>query len=206
MCGHPVLPAPLMLVGSTGDSEAGYRAQCERPGEAAPRRRKTVIPMSGIPGTVTGPGLPRGPEPASGAGNTFRPRQAHRCYLEVPAEPGAVPYARRCTRRMLAAWGLGPVADDAELVVSELMTNAVRATLAIASAAHVVLYLAADTCRLTLLAWDACTQPPVHRPHDDDSAGGRGLEIVQACSDRWGTWAPVLGGKVVWAWFDLDCT
>jgi hypothetical protein len=73
------------------------------------------------------------------------------------------------------------------------------------SAAHVVLYLAADPGRLTLLVWDACSEPPVHRPHDNDSADGRGLEIVQACSDRWGTWAPVLGGKVVWAWFDLDC-
>lgn len=130
----------------------------------------------GTLGAVTGPGLPRGPEPASGAGNAFRPRQAHRCYLEVPAEPGAVPYARRCTRRTLATWGLGPVADDAELVVSELITNAVRAALVMPSAAHVVLYLAADPGRLTLLVWDACPESPVCRPHDEDSAGGRGLE------------------------------
>jgi anti-sigma regulatory factor (Ser/Thr protein kinase) len=165
---------------------------------------RRVIPMSGIPGTVTGPDLPGGPEPASGAGDAFRARKAHRSYLEVAAEPAAVPHARRCTRHALAAWELGPIAHDAELVVSELMTNAVRATLAMPPAAHVVLYLAADPGRLTLLVWDACPQPPRHRAHDDDSAGGRGLEIVQACSDRWGTWAPVQGGKVVWAWFDLD--
>jgi anti-sigma regulatory factor (Ser/Thr protein kinase) len=158
----------------------------------------------GTLGTVIGPDLPGTPEPASGAKGAFRSRKAHRFYLEVPAEPGAVPYARLCTRRTLAAWNLGPIADDAELVVSEVMTNAVRATLAMPSAAHVVLYLAADPGRLTLLVWDACPQPPVHRPHDDDSADGRGLEIVQACSDQWGTWAPVLGGKAVWAWFDLD--
>ena len=143
----------------------------------------------------------------AGPASILHERKAHRCYLEVAAEPGAVPYARCCTRRTLAAWSLGPVADDAELVVSELVTNAIRATLAMPSAAHVVLYLAADPGRLTLLVWDACPQPPVCRPHNDDydSADGRGLEIVQACSDRWGTWAPVLGGKVVWAWFDLDC-
>jgi len=38
----------------------------------------------------------------------------------VAAAPGAVPYARRCTRQALAAWELGQIADDAELVVSEL--------------------------------------------------------------------------------------
>jgi anti-sigma regulatory factor (Ser/Thr protein kinase) len=160
--------------------------------------------MSGIPGTVTGSDIPGGPEPAFGAGDAFHARKAHRCYLEVAAEPAAVPYARRCARRMLAAWKLGPVADDAELVLSELMTNAVQATPGTPPAAHVVLYLAADPGRLTLLVWDACPEPPRHRPHDDDSADGRGLEIVQALTDRWGTWAPVKGGKVVWAWFDLD--
>lgn len=160
--------------------------------------------MSGIPGTVTGPNLPSGLEPASGAGDTFQARKAHRCYLEAAAEPAAVPYARRCTRRALAAWKLGPVTDDAEQVVSELITNAVQATPGIPPAAHVVLYLAADPGRLTLLVWDACAEPPQHRAHDGDSTGGRGLEIVQALADRWGTWTPVLGGKVVWAWFDLD--
>ncbi len=51
-----------------------------------------------------------------------------RSYLELAAAPGAVPRARRHTRHMLAAWKLGHLADDAELVVSELLTNAVRAT------------------------------------------------------------------------------
>jgi anti-sigma regulatory factor (Ser/Thr protein kinase) len=154
--------------------------------------------MSGIPGTVTGPNLPGGPEPASSAGDTFHPREARRCYLALPAEPAAVPYARQCTRRTLAAWDLGPVTADAELVVSELITNAEQATPRTPHAAHVVLYLAADPGRLTLLVWDACPELPARRPHDGDSAGGRGLEIVHAYSTRWGTWAPVLGGKVVW--------
>jgi len=157
----------------------------------------------GTLGTVAGPDLPRGLKPAPAGGDTFRARKAHRCYLEVPAEPGAVPYARRCTRHTLTAWKLDQIASGAELVVSELMTNAVRATLAMPSAAPVVLYLAADPGRLTLLVWDACPELR-HRPHDDDSADGRGLEIVQAYSDRWGTWAPVQGGKVVWAWLDLN--
>lgn len=66
------------------------------------------------------------------------------------------------------------------------------------------LYLAADTDRLTLLVWDASPDLPAHRPHDDDAVSGRGLEIIGALADRWGSWGPVAGGKVVWAWFDLD--
>jgi anti-sigma regulatory factor (Ser/Thr protein kinase) len=160
--------------------------------------------MSGTPGTVAGPTHPGPSESRPGYGSAVRARTAHRSYLEVAAEPSAVPYARRCTRHVLTAWKLDQIADDAELVVSELMTNAVRATRGTPPAASVALYLAADHDRLTLLVWDASPEPPQPRPHPEDSAGGRGLEIVQALSDRWGTWAPVQSGKVVWAWFHLD--
>jgi anti-sigma regulatory factor (Ser/Thr protein kinase) len=130
--------------------------------------------------------------------------RTHRSYLELEAEAGAVPYARRHTRHTLAAWQVGDIAEDAELIVSELMTNAVRATLEMPDTAQVALYLALEHGRLTLLVWDACPELPVQRAHDDNAAGGRGLEIVQVLSDRWGSCVPDQGGKVVWAWFDLD--
>ena len=129
--------------------------------------------------------------------------RTHRSYLEVAAVPGAVPYARRCTRHTLAAWKLADLSSDAELIVSELMTNAVTATLGIRATAPVALYLALDGRRLTLLVWDACPALPAQRQRDDDAAGGRGLQIVQALSDRWGTCAIPGRGKVVWARFDL---
>ena len=129
--------------------------------------------------------------------------RTHRSYLEVAAVPGAVPYARHCTRHTLAAWKLAHLSGDAELIASELMTNAVTATLGIRAAAPVALYLALDDRRLTLLVWDACPVLPAQRRRDDDAAGGRGLEIVQALSDRWGTCAIPGRGKVVWARFDL---
>src|SRR6266568_3188590 len=124
-----------------------------------------------------------------------------RSYLELAAAPGAVPRARRHTRHMLAAWKLGHLADDAELVVSELLTDAVRATPGMPPAAPVALYLAAEHDRLTVMVWDACPQPPVRRPHDDDAVTGRGLEIIEALSDRCGSCVPDHGGKIVWAWF-----
>ena len=153
-------------------------------------------PRTGAPAAVTGPARPAtGPEAHSGGGSAI-----HRTYMQAPAVPGAVTRARRITRQALEGWGLGRIADDAELIVSEMMTNAISA----APAADVALYLAADADRLTLLVWDASPDVPAHRPHDDDAVSGRGLEIISALADRWGSWGPVAAGKVVWAWFDLD--
>jgi anti-sigma regulatory factor (Ser/Thr protein kinase) len=170
----------------------------------------SISHVSGAPAAAQGPGMPGGPGPRSGAGGAHHGRvpavtgaRTHRSYLELAAAPEAVPYARRYTRHTLAAWTLSMVADDAEVVVSEMVTNAVRATLEMRRAAPVALYIAADHDRLALLVWDACPQPPVHRPHDDDAVGGRGLEIIEALSDRYGSCLPDDGGKVVWAWFDL---
>jgi len=50
-------------------------------------------------------------------------------YLEMPAVPAAVSSARLHTRRTLTEWELDGQIDMAELVVSELVTNAVRASL-----------------------------------------------------------------------------
>ena len=158
--------------------------------------------MSGAPGTVTGPVLSAGPGFRAGAGSACQPRP-HRLYAELGAHPGAVPYARRCTRQALTAWRLGSIADDIELVVSELVTNAVRATLAMQAAAPVALYLALERGRLYALAWDCCPDLPMLRTHADDAESGRGLELVQALSTEWGASAEP-GGKVVFAMFDLE--
>jgi anti-sigma regulatory factor (Ser/Thr protein kinase) len=153
-------------------------------------------PMCGAPGTAC--------EWRPGAGGAFHPR-AHRFYAEIGAHPGAVPYARHCARQALAAWKLGGIADDAELIASELVTNAVAATRGMQAAAPVALYLAADPGRLTVLVWDACPGLPAWQPPDDEATAGRGLAIVQALSDRWGCTVSGQGGKVVWAWLGLGC-
>jgi anti-sigma regulatory factor (Ser/Thr protein kinase) len=157
--------------------------------------------MSGAPGTVTGPVVSASPGSSSGAGSACHPRP-HRLYVELAAHPGAVPYARRCTRQTLAAWKLGGIADDVELVVSELVTNAVRAARGMQDAAPVALYLALERGRLFVLAWDCCPDLPVLRAHPDDAQSGRGLELVAALSADWGA-AAEPGGKVVFAMFDL---
>jgi anti-sigma regulatory factor (Ser/Thr protein kinase) len=182
---------------------------------------------------MTGPDLPRDSQSPYDAGGRFAgaPRErkpaptlggAHRLYLAVPAQPDRVPYIRHCTTQTLNAWRLGNLAPDAELVVSELLTNAVRATQTAASPLMlgpqpvvpvVVLYLATDADWLWVLVWDCCPESPQCRGHgsgadgdrepDPDSENGRGLEIVDAVSDRWGTCSAAGVGKVVWAQLGL---
>ena len=159
--------------------------------------------LSGAPGTVNGPDLPAGPARCSRAGGADH-HTAQRSYLEAAAAPAALPYIRRHTRQIVAAWRLGHLADEIELVVSELITNAVTATLGLQAAAPVALYLALDRHGLYVLAWDCCPDLPVLRAHVGDAESGRGLELVSTLSGVWGACACAeRGGKVTWARFEV---
>jgi anti-sigma regulatory factor (Ser/Thr protein kinase) len=99
-------------------------------------------------------------------------------------------------------------ADDALLIVSELVTNAVRASTAPdgrprydgAGMPVVVLRLASDHFRLLIEVWDVIPGAPAAAHPGPDDESGRGLMLVAAQCDRW-SWQTVPGwpGKVVWA-------
>jgi hypothetical protein len=62
------------------------------------------------------------------------------------------------------------------------------------------LLVLSDIRRVLVLAWDANPQPPALIEADDFAENGRGLFLVQAFSERWGSYpTPQMGGKVVWA-------
>jgi anti-sigma regulatory factor (Ser/Thr protein kinase) len=141
----------------------------------------------------------------SGQGLTLDPTWQLRTHLELGALPGAVPCARLHTRQMLWEWGLDSLSEVAELLTSELMTNAVQATVAWRVPVPVRLWLYSDKTRLLIEVWDADPRPPKTRALDADGIppldeGGRGLFLVASLSERW-DWYPVRerGGKVVWA-------
>jgi hypothetical protein len=130
-----------------------------------------------------------------------------RSFLELGALPGAVPCARLHARNVLWEWGLASLAEDTELLVSEVITNGVQASRAMTQAA-VRLWLVSDRARVVILAWDASPLPPVPAHPQADAENGRGLLLVEALSERWGwyfsdeqpsTDAPGQRGKVVWA-------
>jgi anti-sigma regulatory factor (Ser/Thr protein kinase) len=121
-------------------------------------------------------------------------------FLELGALLSAAPCARLHARHVLREWGIGNLGDTAELLVSELVTNAVRASREMAQAAAVRLWLLSDSAQVLILVWDASPQPPVLADVTDEAENGRGLMIVQAVSDQWGWYPPETGnGKFVWA-------
>jgi anti-sigma regulatory factor (Ser/Thr protein kinase) len=119
--------------------------------------------------------------------------------LEHAAAPGEVPAARRHVRHILQAWGLPTFSDDTELVVSELVSNAVAISAAIHQA-EIRLWVISDGRQVLVLTWDANLDPPETADPAADAENGRGLLLVEALSTRWGWYfAAGLGGKVVWA-------
>ncbi|SEE07951.1 SpoIIE family protein phosphatase [Streptomyces sp. TLI_105] len=113
-------------------------------------------------------------------------------HWDLPADPSVVSTARALTERQLAAWGLEGVAFETELIVSELVTNAIRY-----GQGPVQLRLIRDrylTCEVTD---GSSTSPHMRRARDTDE-GGRGLYLVMSLSDRWGT-RHAARGKTVWS-------
>jgi anti-sigma regulatory factor (Ser/Thr protein kinase) len=124
----------------------------------------------------------------------------------LPAVPESVKEARDFTRTVLGTWDLSAMYDDVRLVVSELVTNALRYAAGYplercAGNVPIRLSLLRTSGRLTCAVTDPCDQIPVHREPDSISQSGRGLHLVEAFSDSW-NWAPLAAnGKVVWACF-----
>jgi anti-sigma regulatory factor (Ser/Thr protein kinase) len=120
--------------------------------------------------------------------------------LETEACPAAVGCARRQARWVLAEWGLPDgLITDAETVTSELISNAVQATVSADPAEPVALRLLANRERLVIEAWDCHPGVPVQREASDEEESGRGLVIVAALAHRWGTRRLSAHVKAVWA-------
>ncbi|MGW4377655.1 ATP-binding protein [Streptomyces albidoflavus] len=136
---------------------------------------------------------------------------AHLLYaasLSLAAVPSAVSCSRMFIRQTLQCWQVKEYIDVAELVGSELVTNAVKATgvtgpdstWTTVTAAHVIgVQLRIIGTGLYVEVWDNGEGAPVARCPDADTEGGRGLLLIEAMADRWDVYRPAVGGKVVWA-------
>lgn len=146
------------------------------------------------------PGNPvRIPPLADPQGSDITGRWPLRSFLELGALPSAVGCARLHTRQLLWEWHLTGFGDDAELLMSELVTNAVQITQADGRNTPVRLWLLAGRARLLMLIWDASPLPPVRMNTTADAENGRGLLLVETLSTRWGFFAHHGAGKVTWA-------
>ena len=121
-------------------------------------------------------------------------------FLELGALVSAVPCARLHARQVLWEWGIGNLGDSAELLVTELITNAVRASREAGRVSAVRLWLLSDSAQILILVWDASPRPPVLTDASDEAEHGRGLMLVDAVSEQWGWYSREDGdGKFVWA-------
>jgi anti-sigma regulatory factor (Ser/Thr protein kinase) len=121
----------------------------------------------------------------------------------LAAVPESVKESRDFVRGALSSWSLTGMYDDVRLVVSELVTNALRYAAGYPAQGDppIRLSLLRTSGRLTCAVTDPCDQIPVCREPDFASQSGRGLHLVEAFSDSW-NWAPLSShGKVVWACF-----
>jgi anti-sigma regulatory factor (Ser/Thr protein kinase) len=121
--------------------------------------------------------------------------------LGLGASPSVPARSRRYTRYVLADWGLPRrLSADAETVASELVTNALRATLALDPPQPIGLrLLAVPRQRLVVEAWDAHPGRPERREVPGEAEEGRGLMIVEHIASRWGTRRLSKHVKTVWA-------
>ncbi|MFD5710467.1 SpoIIE family protein phosphatase [Streptomyces pharetrae] len=111
---------------------------------------------------------------------------------DVPADPAAVSEARARAARQVAAWGFEELAMTTELIVSELVTNAIRY-----AEPPVRLRLLRDSLLTCEVADGSSTAPRLRHPRSTDE-GGRGLFLVAQLTHRWGArYTP--DGKIIWA-------
>ncbi|WP_030903172.1 SpoIIE family protein phosphatase [Streptomyces sp. NRRL F-5126] len=112
----------------------------------------------------------------------------------MPREPRSVGRAREYARAQLIAWDLEPLVDTVELLVSELVTNAMRY-----GEGEIRLRLLRDRT-LVCEVWDAGLVQPRRRRARDTDEGGRGLQLVGMLSSAWGSRRTPRGKTV---WFEL---
>jgi hypothetical protein len=141
------------------------------------------------------------PDPAL-ARWAWLPRIATRAF---GADPGSVRTARDFTVATLYRWGMAERSPDIAIVVSELMTNALRH--ALPGSGHTrprrpirLGLLQPGPCVLCAVA-DPSKAAPAPRTPGSLAETGRGLHIICALSDQWGCTTPGDAGKVVWALF-----
>ena len=111
---------------------------------------------------------------------------------DLPADPAVVADTRKQVARRLAGWGLDDAAFVTGLIVSELVTNAIRY-----AQSPIQLRLIRDRTLICEVSDGSSTAPHLRQARALDE-GGRGLLLVSQLTQRWGT-RQTLQGKTIWA-------
>jgi anti-sigma regulatory factor (Ser/Thr protein kinase) len=121
--------------------------------------------------------------------------------ITLGALDGAVPSARARLRQLLWEWDHPELAQDASVVISELVTNAVIASASLRPAiAPVQVWLGSDTSCILLTVADASPRLLARLNLGPEAEAGRGLALVEALTSRWGWHPSTAAGLVKFVW------
>ncbi len=117
----------------------------------------------------------------------------------LPSTPESARIARFHVRAALGFHELAQYADDAEIITSELVTNAIQHVCGDGTkTVGITLARTRNPEAVTVIVSDSSPEGPAMHEAPDDSDRGRGLRIVEALSAHWG-WHPENGGKAIFA-------
>jgi anti-sigma regulatory factor (Ser/Thr protein kinase) len=157
------------------------------------RPLNSPAPKPAPPGSVPPDQVPSDPVP---------PAAGRHCQLDLTPGPEAAKAARDFTTATLRNWQLDTVVQEAVIIASELVTNAIRHGRCIvddAEQALVGLAWQRHPSRVVCVVTDQSERPPVLAPADPDAESGRGLQVVQALAAAWGWMMLGAQEKAVWA-------
>jgi serine/threonine-protein kinase RsbW len=166
---------------------------------AAPEAAR-IKGAANMPSTTTETGTP--PAASAAAGSSHRIRGVPPLRLVLPAIPEAVSVARQLVRSLIGE--RYPDADALVLCVSELVTNAVTHSLSAAPGGTLTLYMNIGQAGVLVQIRDGGgpTAPQVMGDVGPDSERGRGLQLVEALADSWGSRVSP-DGRVTWCRFSV---
>ena len=138
-------------------------------------------------------------------------------HLRIAAVASAAGCGRLFVRQVCASWQIGQEPSEvAELLASELITNAIVATwdmrarsvrqLPDANVEHIGIRLLAFDDSFVIEVWDSSPELPKLIASSWEAEHGRGLQLVEALSIRWGYYHARFSGKVVWCQLALPAT
>ena len=208
MVANPVVARPVAAkhaASEATDAVASTRAASMLAG-AAPDGGWTWLRRAAEMATQAGSLFPAAPAGVRYAGEPGWPCYPRIAMRSPGTEPGAISAARKFTTLIMERWGAAGRGADVAVVVSELLSNAVRHGLAAGdgpAVSGIRLGLLHSGPSILCAVTDPSDRPPVPRQADWLDEGGRGLHVIASLSDGWGACLDVPGqaGKVVWAAF-----
>jgi anti-sigma regulatory factor (Ser/Thr protein kinase) len=182
-------PAPAAAAGATASAASPEVPGHEAPGASGTARLEDFASGPGISGDDPGD-LPEG--------------DVADALSEMAFKTGteSVKAARDFTTQTLREWQLDALIEDAVIVASELVTNAIRHGMALAGPEDppgVELAWQRFSSRVTCVVTDGSSRPPVLSAADMSAESGRGLQVVHAIAAAWGWMMIGAREKAVWA-------